>query len=127
MRLTITIDGAPHNIDSTDPETLGRWIVEILARAEPVTPATYIQVQAQPSYLPQRNGDPARTDWIANSQLNGDLLRVRSPRELVAALAAQLDRLEGESDRPPCSGEPGPCTGGPHPRRWTGPHLGYRP
>ena len=116
MRLTIAIDGAPHGIDSTDPETLGRWVVEILARAEPITPATYIQVQAQPSYVPGRNGAPGRPDWIANSALNGELFRVRSPRELVAALAAQLDRLGRESDRPPCSGEVGPCTGGPHPR-----------
>jgi hypothetical protein len=91
MRLTITIDGASHTIDSTDPELLGKWVVEIFARVGQVTPATYIQVQAYPSYLPSHNGEPVGLDWIADSRIIGGVFRISSPRELVEGLARQLD------------------------------------
>ena len=96
MRLTISIDSISHQIDSTDPVLLGNWIEEIFARAGEMNNATYIQVQAFPSFVM----DPSmptgmRLDWIADSRIIGGVFRVKSPRELVEALGRQLDEAEG--------------------------------
>lgn len=95
MRLTITVDGQPHAIDSTDPELLGKWVVEIFARIGEVTPATYLQVQAWPSYIV--NGRNGAVDWIADSRIISGVFRASSPRELLDGLAAQLDQAERAS------------------------------
>jgi hypothetical protein len=97
VRLTISIDGVPHPIDSTDPVLLGNWMVEIFARAGEISNATYITVQVYPSFIP----DPAapqgmRADWIADTRIVGRVFQVKTPRELVAALAKQLDDAEAE-------------------------------
>jgi hypothetical protein len=90
MRLTITIDNYRHEIDSTDPGTLGRWVVEILARAERHwTPATLITVQTQPTFTMPPGGGQWVPDWIDN----GDLIKIRTPADLLAALTEQLERL----------------------------------
>src|SRR5579872_5025083 len=93
MRLSINVDAMHHEIDSTDPELLGRWVVEIFARTGPHTPATLVQVQAYPSWLPTEDGR-GRADWIVDSRVITNLYRVRTPQELVDALQKQIKDLE---------------------------------
>ena len=97
MRLTISIDSVPHHIDSTDPVLLGNWMAEIFARAGEMSNATYISAQVYPSFIP----DPAapqgmRADWIADTRIVGGVFQVKTPRELVEALARQLDDAEAD-------------------------------
>ena len=95
MRLKLIIDGYYHEIDSTDPELLARWIMEIFGRMREITPATQIQVQAQPSWLPCANpAQPWAADWTADGRIIGQTVAVRSPRELLDALGKQLDEAE---------------------------------
>ena len=96
MRLRIIIDGMPHDCDTADPDLLGKWIVEIFGRMRQVTPATRIEFQALPSWLPQRSdmdGD-WRPDWIADSRIIGQIRQIRSPRDLVAELGKMVDDYE---------------------------------
>lgn len=90
MRLELTIDSYFHQVDSTDPEILGKWMVEIFGRVQ-WTPSTFIQVRAQPSYIP---GAPGGMDWIADTRIIGQATRVKSPREVVEALSAWVDEWE---------------------------------
>lgn len=94
MRLTLQIDGMRHEIDSTDPETLGRWMVEILARVTHPTPATLIQMQAWASWLPDDSPQGGHPDWIADTRYTGNLATVSTPRDIVNALAAWVDEYE---------------------------------
>jgi hypothetical protein len=95
MRLTINIDNYRHEIDSTDPETLGRWIVEILARAEKTwTPATYVTVQVQPTFIASPDENSWRPDWITDNRIISEQISIRTPADLLAALQAQLEKLE---------------------------------
>lgn len=103
MRLTIITDGIPHEIDSTDPELLGKWITEIFGRAVAagITPATQFEVRVYPSWVPDGSPQGWRSDWSADTQIIGRTHQVHSPRELIAILAAQLDeaeKLAGGSD-----------------------------
>jgi hypothetical protein len=94
MRLQIAIDAMNHQIDSTDPELLGKWIMEMFARvADTWSPATQFQVYVQPSWLPTRDGR-GRADWIADSRVMGRIYDVKTPRELLDALAGQIEELE---------------------------------
>lgn len=93
MKLTLSIDGYGHQIDSTDPDLLGRWIVEIFGRIREITPATWIEFRAAPSWVPG-NGDDWQPDWVADSRIINQAIQIRSPRELVAALGKQIDELE---------------------------------
>ena len=93
MRLRLFLDGIPHEIDSTDPELLARWIVEIFGRLRDITPATLIEVQAQPSFIYDAHDQPVM-DWSADQRIIGQHARIRSPRELLDALAKQLDTME---------------------------------
>jgi hypothetical protein len=86
MRLEIAIDGVSHYIDSVNPELLGPWMVEIFARVTEPSPATYYQVRAWPSYIPGKG-----PDWITTGT---QIVNVRTPRELVRELTAELDRIE---------------------------------
>lgn len=95
MRLIISIDGVPHQIDSTDPETLGRWMVEIFARVKYPTPATYYQVQAMPSWIPD-DGD-GHADWIQDTRYL-EIGKARSPRELLRELNAWLSNYEASGN-----------------------------
>jgi hypothetical protein len=96
MRLEIRIDNYSHLIDSTDPELLGKWMLEIFARSVPLGNASYIQVFAQPSWIVD-SSEPSggRPDWIADSRIVGSNFQVKTPRELVEALGRQLDEAEG--------------------------------
>jgi hypothetical protein len=88
MRLSIDIDAVHHEIDSTDPETLGRWIVEIFARVEYPNAATWYQVHALPSFT--GNNKP---DWIADTRYF-HLGEAKTPRELITLLTEWLDDYE---------------------------------
>ena len=90
MRLTITIDGMAHQIDSTDPELLGKWITEIFGRAVTagISPATYIQVQIYPSWIP--DGAGGKPDWIADTRIIGSTYVIKTPQEIADKLAEQL-------------------------------------
>lgn len=93
MRLHLIIDGIWHEIDSTDPELLGRWIMEIFGRIPAISPATMIEIRASPSFVPDAAGQ-WRADWAADSRVIGRQYEIQSPRDLLAALAKQLDDLE---------------------------------
>jgi hypothetical protein len=97
MRLEISIDNFSHMIDSTDPDLLGKWVMEIFARAVAggINPSTYIQVRAQSSWLPGPSG--GQRDWITDSRITGESFRVTSPRDLLAGLSRQLDQAEAEA------------------------------
>jgi hypothetical protein len=98
MRLEITIDGYYHGIDSTDPELLGKWMVEIFARASVggcINNNTYIQVRAQPSWVPDFTvPGGGRADWIVDSRIIGETWQVKSPREVVEKLMEQVEAYE---------------------------------
>ena len=101
MRLRIHIDNMHHEIDSTNPETLGRWMVEIFGRIANPTPATLIRVEAQPSFIWEDNPnyrDQFRADWICDTRYfqTGE---IHSPRELVTLLGEWLDKYEADRDR----------------------------
>ena len=93
MRLKIIIDGIYHEIDSTDPETLGRWMVEIYGRVQHPTPATLYQVQAYPSCIWDDSQYP-KCDWIQDSRWLGQLGTARTPRELLVQLTQWLNDYE---------------------------------
>ena len=93
MKLHLIVDGIWHEIDSTDPDLLARWIVEIFGRIPAIYPATMIEVRVSPSFLPDGMGQ-WRPDWAADSRVLGRLYPVKSPRDLLAALTKQLDDLE---------------------------------
>ena len=99
MRLTLNIDGYSHQIDSTDPELIGKWVAEIFARvvASGWTPATYITAQAYPSFIP--DGTPqGKLDWIADTRIIGGVFTAASPEELLAGLAKQLEEQQAIRD-----------------------------
>ncbi|HEY4251223.1 MAG TPA: hypothetical protein VGM87_08480 [Roseomonas sp.] len=100
MRLQISVDGMSHQIDSTDPELLGKWMVEIFGRliTGGLNQSSYVQVQAYPSFVPIDEPPGSRPDWIADTRIIGGTFQVRTPRELVAGLAAQLDEMEATGD-----------------------------
>ncbi len=94
MRLILSIDSIPHQIDSTDPDLLAKWIIEMFGRIREITPATLIELQTYPSVLPQSADGGWRPDWITDSRIIGQVIQIRSPRDLIAALSKQLDDLE---------------------------------
>lgn len=101
MRLKLIIDGIYHEIDSTDPELLGKWIVEILGRVRNPTPATMFQMQAQPSWIPDDGPHGGHLDWVADTRIIGQMVTITSARDLVAALSDQIDQWEAISrDQP---------------------------
>jgi hypothetical protein len=90
MRLRINVDNLGHEIDSTDPELLGKWVVEIFARTGPFTPATYVQIQASPSSVQTEDGR-GRPDWIADSRIVGGVFQALTPQGLVDGLQKQIN------------------------------------
>jgi hypothetical protein len=89
----------PHEIDTIDPELLARWITEIFGRIREINPGTFIEVQAFPSWAYDQNYK-LQPDWSADSRIIGQLHRIRSPRELLAALAGQLDKADALAAEP---------------------------
>ena len=94
MQLRMIIDGIPHEIDSTDPDLLARWVVEIFGRIREINPATLIEFQAFPSWVWSEGAANWAPDWLADSRVIAQIQRIRSPRDLVTALGAQIDELE---------------------------------
>lgn len=98
MRLSINIDNTQYVIDSTDPELLGKWVIEIFGRAIAggITQATYITMQAYPSWIPDdNNGHP---DWIADSRIIGNVYEVRAPEDIVRILGEQIKEYNAIRD-----------------------------
>jgi len=93
MRLTLFIDGIPHQIDTTDPDLMAKWITEIFGRIQEITPATLIEFRAQPSFLYDKDKKPA-VDWIADNRIISQQQRILSPRDFVTELGRQLDDAE---------------------------------
>lgn len=94
MRLMLRIDGLDHQIDSTDPDLLARWIVEMFGRIRQITPDTLIELQTWPSFVWDDDAHGWAPDWIADSRVIGQVMNPRTPRELVDALNKQLDQWE---------------------------------
>jgi len=90
------VDGFNFAIDSTDPEILGKWFVEVFARTGPFTAATQCLVRAWPSFSQSKTPGKYEADWITDSHFIGDLYQIHSPRELLTALDIQLQRYEQE-------------------------------
>lgn len=107
MRLTIAVDNLRHEIDSTDPETLARWILEIIGRFA-WTPATYAYFQVYPSFTLNRETGEYAPDWVADSRVLGEFTQFRGPRDLLIALADQIERQEelAERDRQRADSDP---------------------
>lgn len=93
MKIRLFIDGIPHDIDSTDPDLLARWLVEIFGRIPQIHPATIIEFRVSPSWLPDTGGQ-WRPDWLADTRVISQDMPVRSPRELAEALSKQIDQYE---------------------------------
>jgi hypothetical protein len=93
VKLRIFLDGIPHEIDSTDPELIARWIREIFGRLPEINPGTLIELQVYPSVVYDETGQ-FKPDWSADSRIIAQHARIKSPRELVAALSKQLDEAE---------------------------------
>lgn len=94
MRLRIIIDGQCYEIDSTNPELLGKWVVEILGRAAAygITPATFMQMQVYPSWIPDRKSPSgSKPDWIADTRIMGQTYVIKSAQDIVNELQKQLD------------------------------------
>ena len=93
MRLKITIDNLTHEIDSTDPELLSKWILEILGRVQ-WTPATYAYFQAMPTFIFDPNTNQYHADWTADSRIISTAESFRTPKQLLEALSYQLEKAE---------------------------------
>jgi hypothetical protein len=96
MRIRVNIDGLHHECDSTDPELLGRWLIEVFGRHQWFE-ATFCQVDVQPSF-PSRAPDGKlddRCDWIADVRYF-DVWAPKSPRELLKMMGQTLDRYEAD-------------------------------
>lgn len=93
MCVQMTVDSIPHEIDTTDPELLAKWLTEIFGRIQQITPATLIQFQAWPSVLYGQDGQPA-IDWITDSRILRRRLPILSPRDFVTQLSTQVDEME---------------------------------
>lgn len=86
MLIRVQVDGITHQIDSRDPETLARWLIEVFADIQ-WTPATWCQVTVNPSWS---GPDGRQPDWIADTRFMQLPVPVKSPEELVAALGERL-------------------------------------
>lgn len=86
-------NGRYMSIDSRDPETLGRWIVEKLTDA-PVDDTVLHEYGYRLRAWPSWSAD-GQKDWV------GDLIitPVRTPRELVGGLVDYLDRWEAHNGK----------------------------
>jgi hypothetical protein len=91
--MTINIDGISHQIDTTNPDLLTSWILEIFGRIPGApAPATYITVQIYPSVL--WSGTEWKPDWIADSRVLSQVYHVKEPRDIIDALSQQLEEKE---------------------------------
>jgi hypothetical protein len=80
--------GYSYQIDTLDTRLLGEWLAETLNRIRP-TAAAPAQVMIWPSM-----GPAGEADWIADARVLGQRYPVRTPREVVEAMAQQIVELE---------------------------------
>lgn len=79
-------DGRNYIITTSDPEMLGRWLVEHIAKVRPDMAAP-TKIMVWPDLTPE--GKP---DWISNSCVIGASGIAFSPQEIVDYLQKQIDR-----------------------------------
>lgn len=94
-RVNIDIDNMNHQIDSTDPEMIAKWIVEIFGRIHYPSPATWIRVTIYPSFVPHVSGQFG-ADWIADSRFFTSY-QPKTPRELLEQISKHLDEIEAQT------------------------------
>lgn len=92
MRLELWIDNIKYEIDSTDPELLGKWILEIIGRVR-WSPATYSKFMVWPSYIQDENGVWV-VDWVADSRILGHVYPFSTPQDILDALQGQINEQE---------------------------------
>lgn len=90
MRIQI-IDGMGmmYQIDSLDPDTLGKWLLEIFDRTRPdhVAPA---RVQMWPSW--DRDGKTA--DFVVDNRVLGRVYTVRSAQEVIDRMQEMVNEAK---------------------------------
>ena len=95
MRFQVDIDSYTHQCDSTDPELLGRWLIEIFGRHQ-WSAGTFCRVRAYPSCGDLAPGGTSeQRDWIADTRYM-DTWAPTSPRELLDKMGKTLDRYEAD-------------------------------
>ena len=93
MRLEIrSAWGDSRCIDTRDLSMLARWIVQTLADLQP-TPQAPATVMAWPQWAPSEDAQ-GRADWIADSRVLGQMVKVLTPRDVVDVLRGQIEEQE---------------------------------
>lgn len=95
MRVQLQVDGIQHGIETRDPETLARWLIEWFDAID-WHPSTWCQVTVWPTWTHQ--GDTP--DWITDSRYAGLLPRTenaRTPEDMVKALTECLQTFREET------------------------------
>jgi hypothetical protein len=95
VRIQLEIDALIFQIETRDPETMARWLVEWFAEIQRLwTPATHIRIMVYPSYSLRDTGKPFEFDWIANASLNGPISgKIHTPAQFVRELGDRLADL----------------------------------
>lgn len=92
-RITIRLDGYHFQIDSTNPRILAEWMMEIFGRQKEYHPSSYIQVNIEPSYIPDpASPDGYKSDWWTNVHYWQEY-RARTPQELIEEVQKHLREL----------------------------------
>lgn len=85
--------GNPYIITSRDPETLGRWILETFTTVRPREGAGYWRLMVWPSASYDEPGD-WDVDWVADTRVLTQPMKIKTPADLLAALASQIEQQE---------------------------------
>jgi hypothetical protein len=94
VRIQLEIDAIFRQIETRDPETMARWLVEQFAEIQRIwTPATYIRVMVYPSFA-LNSMDRSAADWIESASLNGPISgKIHTPAQFVRELGERLADL----------------------------------
>jgi hypothetical protein len=95
MRLQLFVDNVITQIDTRDPELLGRWLLEQFALIR-WYPSTFVRAQAWPSWSDFDKSGNARPDWLTDSA-HYRRWEVKTPEDVLAGLAALLSEARGEA------------------------------
>lgn len=90
MKVDLRVDAATLTINTRNPDTLARWLIEQFEFID-WNPATWCQVYVWPTF--DRAGKIA--DWICDTRYLYPEYTVKSPRELLERLTERLDYYEG--------------------------------
>ena len=91
MRVTLEIDGYQLQIDTQNTGTLARWLIEQFTTIEWL-PSTHCRVYVSPGYV-VGSDNQLHPDWIADSRIITERGDARSPEDVVAILARQVETL----------------------------------